>query len=221
MPLVGTRRGCRGERALGPPIGPHLYPAGSTPALLRVEILRHESEWVIHSERIVDDTRRTVLSIADVELPDGVRFEQYVLRAPAAVMVVLLDAAGQVLMLRRHRFVIDQWVWELPGGYVDGGESFEAAVCRESVEETGWRPQRLEKLVDFQPMEGIAEHRHIVYLGTDVEQVTEMRDVNEAAHVRWVPLMEVKDLIAAGQVPGAGAVTGLLAVLLARAEGRF
>ena len=29
---------------------------------------RRASEWTIHSERIVDDTRRAVLSIADVEL---------------------------------------------------------------------------------------------------------------------------------------------------------
>jgi hypothetical protein len=59
----------------------------------------------------------TVLSVADVELPDGVRFEQYVLRVPAAAMVVVLNN-DQVLMMRRHRFIIDRWVWELPGGYL-------------------------------------------------------------------------------------------------------
>jgi len=36
------------------------------------------SQWMDHGERVVDDTRRTVLSVADVELPDGVRFEQCV-----------------------------------------------------------------------------------------------------------------------------------------------
>jgi hypothetical protein len=64
---------------------------------------RRASEWIIHDERVVDDTRRAVLSVADVELPDGVRFEQYVLRIPAAVMVVVLDDADRVLMMWRHR----------------------------------------------------------------------------------------------------------------------
>jgi hypothetical protein len=41
-----------------------------------VEIHREASKWIIRGERVVDDARLTVLSIADVELPDGVRFEQ-------------------------------------------------------------------------------------------------------------------------------------------------
>jgi hypothetical protein len=81
----------------------------------------HEAEtppWIIHSERIFDDTRRAILSIADVELPDGTRFEQWVHRSPAAAMAALVvDEA--VLMLRRHRFVIDRWIFELPGGYCE------------------------------------------------------------------------------------------------------
>src|SRR3954468_680591 len=82
-----------------------------------------DSRWTIHAERLVDDTRRARVSIAEVELPDGVRFEQWVLRLPkAAIVVVLNDAGDSVLMLWRHRFVIDRWVWELPGGYLEDDE---------------------------------------------------------------------------------------------------
>jgi ADP-ribose pyrophosphatase len=38
------------------------------------------SRWVVHGERVVDDTRLARLHVASVELPDGARFEQYVLR---------------------------------------------------------------------------------------------------------------------------------------------
>ena len=37
---------------------------------------KRASERTVHAEHIVDDTRRAVLSTADVELPDGVRFQQ-------------------------------------------------------------------------------------------------------------------------------------------------
>jgi hypothetical protein len=38
-----------------------------------------------------------------VELPDGVTFEQYVLRIPKAAMMAVLDDQNRVLMMWRHR----------------------------------------------------------------------------------------------------------------------
>jgi ADP-ribose pyrophosphatase len=34
---------------------------------------------------------------------------------------------------RRHRFIVDRWVWELPGGYVDDGENPGPAAPREAA----------------------------------------------------------------------------------------
>jgi NUDIX domain len=102
-------------------------------------------KWVIHGERLVDDTPHVRVSLADVELPNHVRFTQYVFRMRRCAMTVVLDDAGErVLMMRRHRFIVDRWVWELPGGYVDDGEDSVTAAAREVEEETGWRPRKTE-----------------------------------------------------------------------------
>jgi hypothetical protein len=53
------------------------------------------------------DRRHTAITL---ELPDGVQFEQYVLRIPKAAMMVVLDDEDRVLMMWRHRFIIDRWV---------------------------------------------------------------------------------------------------------------
>ncbi|NJC65145.1 NUDIX hydrolase [Planosporangium flavigriseum] len=182
---------------------------------------RRASEWTIHGERVVDDTRRAVLSVADVELPDGVRFEQYVLRVPAAAMVVVLDDADRVLMMWRHRFIIDRWVWELPGGYLDPDEEPAACAAREVEEETGWRPRTMEPLLEFQPMVGTIDQRNVVYLSRGADHTGAAPDVNEAERLGWIPLAEVEQRIKAGEIVGSGSVTGLLAVLLARATGRI
>jgi 8-oxo-dGTP pyrophosphatase MutT (NUDIX family) len=169
-------------------------------------------QWTIHGEREIDATRRLRLSIAEVELPDGVRFEQYVLRIPAAAMAVVVDDQMRVLMLRRHRFILDRWVWELPGGYVDEDEGEEPAECaaREAEEETGWRPAVVEHLVTFQPMVGTADAPNHLFLGRGPKYVGEP-DVNEPGEVAWIPLTDVPAMIVEGGVVGAASVIGLLA----------
>jgi 8-oxo-dGTP pyrophosphatase MutT (NUDIX family) len=177
-------------------------------------------EWTIHGERIVDDTRRAILSVADVELPDGTRFEQYVLRVPAAVIVAVVEGDA-VLMMRRHRFIVDRWVWELPGGYMDDGEDPAGSAAREVEEETGWRPGPLRPLVEFQPMVGTIDQPNFVFLADGATATGAPPDANETTQVEWIPLADVEGLIAAGEIVGSGSVTGLMAILLARATGRL
>ncbi|MGH3608077.1 MAG: NUDIX hydrolase [Pseudonocardiaceae bacterium] len=175
---------------------------------------------MIHDERVIDDTRRLRLSVAQVELPDGVHFEQYVLRMPKAAMTVLLDDARErVLMIWRHRFVPDCWTWELPGGYVDSDEDPAATAAREVEEETGWRPRSMTLLTRFQPLAGSADFENLVFLGEGAEDTGRPADINEAARVEWINLDSVRDRIAQGEIIGAGTQIGLLHLLTFHASG--
>lgn len=169
---------------------------------------------------MVDDSRKTHLHVARIELPDGVEFEQYVLRCPRAAMVLAVDDRERVLLMRRHRFVIDWWGWELPGGYVDDGEDIRAAAERELLEETGWVAGRLEELVMYQPMVGTADHENVVYLAEDVRQVTNDRDPNEAETLAWIPLSDALAMVRAKEIVGVGTVAALLALRIRVLEGR-
>jgi 8-oxo-dGTP pyrophosphatase MutT (NUDIX family) len=180
---------------------------------------KRASEWTIHGERVVDDTRRAVLSIADVELPDGVRFEQYVLRVPGAAMVIVLDDEERVLMMWRHRFIVKRWVWELPGGYLDPAEDPMTCAAREVEEETGWRPRSMEKLVTFQPMVGTIDQENVVFLARGADFMGTAPDVNEAERIAWIPLDQISQHMEDGSIIGAGSVAGLLALQVRKANG--
>jgi 8-oxo-dGTP pyrophosphatase MutT (NUDIX family) len=182
---------------------------------------KRASEWTIHAERVVDDTRRAVLSIADVELPDGIRFEQYVLRVPAAAMVIVVDDADRVLMMWRHRFILNRWIRELPGGYLDPDEDPAVCAAREVEEETGWRPRAMEPLVTFQPMVGTIDQENVVFISRGADYTGAAPDVNEAERVEWIPLDQIQQRMSDGEIVGAGSVSGLLAVLLLKATGRL
>ncbi len=179
------------------------------------------TRWTIHSERVVDDTRRARLSIADVQLPDGVRFEQYVIRAPRSAMMALIDDEDRVLMVWRHRFVIGRWVWELPGGYVDVDEDPALCAAREVEEETGWRATTVEPMVSFQPWVSTADAENLVFLGRGPVHIGQPVDVNEAERIGWLALDEAFGYLARGEVVGAGSVIALLDLLARKQRGEL
>jgi 8-oxo-dGTP pyrophosphatase MutT (NUDIX family) len=176
-------------------------------------------QWEILGEQVVDGSRRTVLSIARVRLPDGTEFEQYVQRCPASAMVLVV-VDGAVLMIYRHRWIFDSWVWELPGGYINAGELPAETAVREVEEETGWRPGVVSPLMVFQPWVASADAAQHLFVAFDAEHVAATpADINEATKVGWVRVEDVPAMIADGRILGSASIIGLQALLLESLRG--
>lgn len=91
---------------------------------------------------------------ADVLVVDGGRAPDQTGRPVTEVAVgVLIDAEGRFLLTSRPEGKVYAGYWEFPGGKLEAGESVEAALRRELIEEIGvcigeahaWRTQ----LVDY------------------------------------------------------------------------
>lgn len=171
------------------------------------------TQWTIHSETVVDENRHIKLSTVDVELPDGVKFTQYIARMPRCAMTLVLNHRREVLLMYRHRFIIDRWVWELPGGYVDQAEDVALAAAREVEEETGWRPRSMEHLVTYQPAIGTLDHPQEIYLARGADVTDTQPDINEAEDIRWIPLDEAARMIERGEIVGAATVVAVYRLL--------
>src|SRR2546427_1172909 len=98
----------------------------------------------IHSGRVID------LDVDTVRFPDGSVGELEMIRHPGASAVVPFadDPRGPdptVLMIRQFRHAADRYVWEIPAGRLDPGESPEACARREMEEEAGGTTAALEQ----------------------------------------------------------------------------
>ncbi|HEY8278074.1 MAG TPA: NUDIX hydrolase [Bdellovibrionota bacterium] len=110
---------------------------------------RSMKPWKALSRKVHQHSKyRKILDVL-FELPDG-RQETYSLAHEGrAVCVLALTPDRQVILARQFRPGPGILVDELPGGAVDEGESWEAAVRRELLEETGFAPQTLIPLGRF------------------------------------------------------------------------
>lgn len=115
--------------------------------------------------------------------------------APAAnslvpsVNVVVVDAAGRILMIRRT----DNGNWAIPGGAIDLGESMVQAAVRETIEETGI-------MCEVTSIDGIyTDPRHVIHYTSNDEVRQEFSIVltarptggeptpsSESSEVHWV-----------------------------------
>ena len=180
---------------------------------------RSRSQWTVHGERPVYENPWVDVLMADVELGDGTRFEHHVVRTRnAASCVVTRRDAGreEVLLIWRHRFAIDKWVWEIPSGLVEEGEDPADAARREVEEETGWRVSEVTPLLAFHPVGGMLRAQYRLFRAVGAEYVGEPTEQHEAEKLAWIPLDDVLGLIDAGLIATSSSLVGLLRVLAER-----
>ncbi|GGO01440.1 NUDIX hydrolase [Nocardia rhizosphaerihabitans] len=153
----------------------------------------------------------------EITTPDGINRSHHAIRLNTVATVIAVDQHARVLLMRRHRWIVDAIGLESPGGIVETGEDPAACARRELLEETGFEVRTLDLLADLEPMPGLVQTRHLVFLGRDPCQVAEPTDGEEASQLMWIPLTHTADLLARGELLGAGTAVGMLtaAALLA------
>jgi len=166
--------------------------------------------WKNLGEKPVVQTPWFGLNLAEVELPGGRRLDHYLLRLPPVVLAAVLDSRDRVLLLWRHRFIPDSWGWELPSGIADPAEDLAAAAAREALKESGWEPSRLRLLMRLEPSGGLTDSVHHVYWTEQATHRGEPDAAFEAERIDWLPLRQVPELIADGQIRAASTAAALL-----------
>jgi 8-oxo-dGTP pyrophosphatase MutT (NUDIX family) len=154
--------------------------------------------------------------IEEVEIDNGhcVRFE--VLYHPGAAAVLPFLDDDRVLMLRQYRYAIREWLWEVPAGKLDPGESPDACVVRELEEETGYRAGRIEPLGDLLTAPGFTNERICLYTAHDLVAGTLARGPAEQIEMHEMAFDRVVAMIERGEINDAKTVATFLHCLLRR-----
>lgn len=153
----------------------------------------------VYSGRILN------LDIDRVRFPDGSEGDLEMIRHPgaSAVLPFASDPAGddpQVLLIRQYRYAAEQYVYEVPAGRLDPGESPVDCARRELREETGCTAGRVERLTTIYTTPGFTDEKIHLFMAADLTMGASHREADEFIEVVTLPLSEVLQMIERGEI---------------------
>jgi len=138
---------------------------------------------------------------------------------PGAVVIVPIDADGNLLLVTQYRLACGGAMLELPAGTleVEDGvvEDPLGAAHRELEEETGYRAGAMERIAGFWTAPGFSTEYLTMYLATDLRPAVEGRlkpDEDENLRLSRVAMPDAIAAIEAGVIEDAKSVAGILLV---------
>ena len=165
------------------------------------------------SSQIIYDGRAVKLRVDTVQTASGRQTTREIVEHADCVAIIAVDADDNILLVNQFRKPVEKELLEIPAGGIDAGEDAEAAVIREMREETGFMPQRVERLGGFYSTPGYCTEYLYLYLATDLTPSQLYAEDTEDIKVVRVPIKQIPELITSGRICDAKSIAGLLAFL--------
>jgi len=168
------------------------------------ELIKSETLLQGRAFKIRRDTLKT---------PDGRETKLEIVDHGGSVVIIPIDADGNLLFVRQYRHAAAMDMLELPAGTRDGDEPFEECAAREIREETGMEARTLIHVGSFYLAPGYSTEFMGVFLATDLKDNPLQADDDEFLSVEKIPIREAIQSAERGEIPDA---KSLAALLLAR-----
>jgi len=148
-----------------------------------------------------------------VREPNGITAQRDVVRHSGSVVILAVDETDReprVLLERQYRYATQDYLWELPAGRIDPGESALAGAKRELMEETGYRAKKWKRALFFYASPGFLDETMALYLARELTAGAAQPEADEAIECRFVPLSQATKKVLSGQIRDGKTIAGVL-----------
>ena len=163
----------------------------------------------LYSGKIITLNRDTV------RLPDGTTTEMDIARHPGASAVVPFMSGPmgdepQILMLRQYRYAAGGYLYEIPAGRLDEGETPIKCAARELKEETGCTADHIEPMTSILTTPGFTDEVIHLFMATGLTHGEHNREADEFVDLVIMRLSEALERISSGEITDSKTVLSLL-----------
>lgn len=142
--------------------------------------------------------------------PGGFEIKRAIVQHEGSAVMMPVDEKGRVLLVRQYRLPARQYLWELPAGRLDAGETPLKAAKRELEEETGLKAKQWMKLAFFYPSPGYVAETMTIFVAQELTQGEARPMEDERIETRWFKPRELDELIRDGKIHDAKTMLGFL-----------
>jgi ADP-ribose pyrophosphatase len=147
---------------------------------------------------------------------DIVRFQEGreatldIVEHPGSFGIAALPAPGEIVLVRQYRHAAGAYLWEIPAGTAEPGETPLEGAKRELAEETGYRCARIRELMPALYMTpGYCTERLAIYLAEDLTPGETSFDEDEDITIAVFSIAEARAMIQRNEILDAKTVMAL------------
>ncbi len=142
--------------------------------------------------------------------PDGFEIKRAIVQHGGSAVMMPVDEKGRILLVRQYRLPARQFLWEVPAGRVDPGETFLQAAKRELREETGLKAAKWTKLASFYVSPGFLSEKMTVYAAEHLTAGEQKPMDDERIEMRWFTQSEIESMIDSQKIEDAKTIVAFL-----------
>jgi ADP-ribose pyrophosphatase len=144
------------------------------------------------------------------DIPEKGQASRELVVHPGAVLILPVLNEDSVVMIRNYRFAVEQELLELPAGTLEPDESPESCAFRELEEETGYRADRMDPLVEFYTSPGFTTELMYTYVARNLTRSAQRLDETEQIRVEVMSWDAILEAVHGGQIRDGKTLTALL-----------
>ena len=167
------------------------------------------AEITLDSRQVYDGVLLKVYQ-DQVRLPDGKSGIREYVRHPGAVVIIAIQADGQMLFERQYRYGPARTFIEFPAGKIDAGESPAETAVRELREETGHEADEWTHLGTMHPCIGYSDEHIEIFLARGLRHVGSQLDDGEFLELTTLSLDAAMSAVWSGELTDAKTLSALI-----------
>jgi len=142
--------------------------------------------------------------------PSGFEIRRAIVQHSGSAVMLAADEKKRILLVRQYRLPARQYLWEIPAGRLDPGETPLKAAKRELAEETGYRAGKWKKLVSYYPSPGFLAERMTIFVATKLTAGEAHNMEDERIEIGWFSRKDVEKMIRSGRIIDGKTIVGYL-----------